>query len=147
MFLFWKRAAVIFFCVVLVIFVYGSLFMPGTWQWGANNLQVRLFNKANERQHVGSYGCGAGWSKLSFFLGDWWRPIGPGTWKGGNTVIVDSSDFHIAWVSPKGVTVRVRYQENFNSATTSIDKLIFIPSHESARVDASPDIYITGYWE
>jgi hypothetical protein len=146
MFLFWKRTAVIFFCVVLIVFICGSLFTPWTWKWGANNLQVKLHNSANERNHVGSYCEGAGWSKLSFFLGDWWR-ASQGKWTGGNTTITNASDIHIAWVSPKGVTVRVRYQQNVNGATTSIDQLIFIPSHESARVDASPDLYITGYWE
>jgi hypothetical protein len=142
-----KRIAVFAGCFFLFIFVCGSLFTPWAWKWNANSLQVQLFNKSNERNHEGSISKGAGWSKLSFFLGDWCRLQGPGRGTGDGKVITDSTDFHIAWVSPWGVTVRVRYQQDINGATTSVDKLIFVPAHQSARIDASPNIYITGTLE
>jgi hypothetical protein len=148
MFLFWKRVAVIILCFLLLIFIYGSLFMPKTWQWGASNLHVMVHHSPREGVYADWGGEGASWSKLSFFTGDWWRLFGPGTSDGGNQHFIDSCDTHIAWVTREGVSVRVRYEQKVNEVTAiSFDRWIFIPATNTARIDVTPDISITGKFE
>jgi hypothetical protein len=131
----------------LLIFIAGSLLSPSTWQWDTNNLRVQIHNIGNERKHVGSIEESCSWSKLTFFAWGTFEGGSRGEERGKPLVIESSSDFHIAQISPNGVTVRVRYQQKLNETSTSFDKLIFVPAHAKARVDVSPDIYITGAFE
>lgn len=142
-----KRCALFFGCLLLLIFVGGSLFTPWTWQWNASNLQVRMHNIGNERRHQGSYGESAYWSKLSFFTADWWRDFGTDQVSYGRDVMTSASEMRLAGAAPNGVWVHVRYQEVANERTTAFDKSIFIPAHGEAHVDISPDIYITGSFD
>jgi hypothetical protein len=144
------RFALLAFCLVFLLFAGVSLFTPWTWKWSSANLYVKVYNKDVNNKYAIQFfrSGGAHWSKSDFFSGNSWQVSqGHGGGKddqGKDFTVTYTLDRRIVGVSYRGVSVRVRYQQKFNTTETSFDKLIFIPSHGSANVDASPDYYITG---
>jgi len=128
--------------LVLLIFFGTDLLTPQAWHWRGNNLQVTLNNEGNRRRGAGSISDSAGWSKSSLVLVDWWRES-----EGGSGSKQETTDFHIAGVSRRGVSVPVRYSQTAGDTKTSFDRVIFIPAHGIARVEVSPDFYLTGDFE
>jgi hypothetical protein len=133
--------------VPVAILIATSLFTPWTWQWGTANLQVRFRNESNAQMNVGSAGCGAGWSKFSLVIGDWDRRCEMGSWRGNGLTIADKWDARIAGVSPRGVSIQMRYWEKINEKIISFNRVIFVPAYQTARIDISPGMYITGAFE
>ena len=141
---FLRRSVLLVSGLIVFLFLVGNLLTPWTWKWTTSNLQVKIYNARNKRNQEGSECEGFGWSKLDLFFSE---RIGSGTWRGAHGTIASSTEVHISSIFPNGVSVRVRYDEKTNGTSTSFTKTIFVPARGLARVDATPDFYITGSFE
>ena len=54
------------------------------------------------------------------------------------------TESHIAWISPKGITLRLRLRRfSHDRESTSIDRLVFLRTDRAERIDVTPQIYLT----